>query len=92
MSIMKSLERKVKDIETKEVYQLVEITMNNAKIILRNEQFLTEDSIQKEGKEIARKGILYIENVMKLAKAFKEYAQDIFTNETFANICINDEE
>lgn len=84
LSIMKSLEKKVKDIEEKEVYQLVEITMNNAKNILRNEQFLVEDSIQKEGKEIARKGILYIENVIDMARAFKEYAEDIFADETLA--------
>lgn len=78
LSILKKLERQINDIELKSTYQLVSITLSNAQYILRNEQFLQEDSIQKEGKEIARKGILYMENVQKAAKVFGEYAQSIF--------------
>ena len=70
--------------EQNEAYQLIEITMNSAKSILRNEQFLSEESVQEEGKEIARKGILYMENVVKMADVFKEYAQEVFSEEALA--------
>ena len=49
----------------------------NAEFILKNEQFLEEDSLNKEGKEIARKGILYMENIKKCAKLFEELMHDI---------------
>ncbi len=79
LSILKKLEKGTKAIEEKSVYQLVEITMSNAQYILRNEQFLGNDSLQEEGKEIARKGVLYMDNVIKLSDAFKEYAGEVFT-------------
>ena len=82
-SILKKLNKRIEKIEDSSMYQLVEISMNNAAYILRGEQFLSEDSLQAEGKEIARKGILYMDNVMKAAESFKEYAEEIF-GEKFA--------
>ena len=68
-----------------DVYQLVNMTMSNANYILSNEQFLSEDTLQKEGKEIARKGIIYMENVKKLSDAFEEYATEIFSKRESIN-------
>lgn len=78
LNILNKLEKQIKVVEALSTYQLVAITMNNAHYILRGEQFLQKDSLQEEGKEIARKGILYMENVRKLAVAFQEYAEEIF--------------
>ena len=80
LSIMKKLEKQIKIIEKDEVYQLVVITMTDALYILQNEQYLQEDSLQKEGKEMARKGILYMENVEKCATLFGNYAEEIFSD------------
>ncbi len=78
LSILRRLDKQTKEIEKKDTYQLITLTLNNAKHILMNEQFLQEDTIQKEGKEIARKGILYTETVQNLAKLFEEMATNIF--------------
>lgn len=77
LSVLKKIEKVIKEIEANEVYQLITLTMVNAQYILWNEQFLHEDSVQEEGKEIARKGILYTENVEKMAILFKEYSEEI---------------
>ena len=78
LSVLKGLEKQIGEIEGKSTYQLISITLSNAQYILRNEQFLQEKTMQAEGKEIARKGILYMQNVEKGAKAIGEYAQSIF--------------
>ena len=83
LKIYKKIGNQVQILESNSVYQLVEITMNNAQYILRNEQFLEEDSVQEEGKEIARKGILYMDNVIKMADTFEEYAKEVFLKENF---------
>lgn len=80
LSILRKLEKQIKEVERKSTYQLITITMSNAKYILRNEQFLQEDSVQEEGKEIARKGILYMENAEKLANVFSEFAEEVFAD------------
>lgn len=80
LSILHKLEKQSKELERKSTYQLIAITMSNAESILRNEQFLQENSIQKEGKEIARKGILYMENVEQMAKVFSEFAEEVFSD------------
>lgn len=77
-NILKKLDKAIKNIEKQDVYQLISMTMINAQYILKNEQFMQEDTIQKEGKEIARKGILYMKNVEKLATLFKELSKEIF--------------
>ncbi len=79
-NILKKLNNQIKQIESMDTYQLVSFTMTQAMYILRSEQFLQEDSIQKEGKEIARKGILYVENVEKMADLFEGVAKDTFEN------------
>lgn len=78
LNLLKKIERKMEDIGKRSTYQLVMITMNNAQYILSNEQFLVKDSIREEGKEMARKGILYMKNVADMAKVFQEFAEEIF--------------
>lgn len=79
LSILKKLEKQIKNIEQHEIYDLVAMTMNEAQYILRGEQFLREDTMQAEGKEIARKGILYTESVVRCANIFQNYAEEIFS-------------
>lgn len=86
LNILKKLNKQLKCIEEMEVYQLITITFNRATYILRSEMFLQEDTIQKEGKEMARKGILYLENVEELAKLFEELANDTFKDLNYETI------
>ena len=53
--------------------------MNEAEYILRNEQFIQLDTIEKEGKEIARKGILYAQDIQKIALVLEDFAKQIFS-------------
>lgn len=78
LSILKKIKKANHAIEANEIYQLVASTMVNAQYILWNEQFQHEDSVNEEGKEIARKGILYAENVKKMAELFQEYAEELY--------------
>ena len=57
---MKKIGKAIEKIDAKSAYQLVSITLADAQFILKNEQFLHEDSVQKEGTEIARKGIISV--------------------------------
>lgn len=82
LSLLKKLKKAIKGIEEMPTYQLVKLSLNNAQYILWNEQFMQADSLQKEGKEIARKGILYMENVEKISVLFKQLAEEIFTEES----------
>lgn len=77
LSVLKKIKAVSENMEGEASYQLVSITLMNAQFILKNEQFLEEESLQKEGKEIARKGILYMENVEKCANLFEEMMTDI---------------
>lgn len=82
LSILNKLNKKIKTIDAMPTYQLVKLSLNNAQYILWNEQFMQADSLQKEGKEISRKGILYMENVEKIAELFKQLAEEVFTEES----------
>lgn len=77
LSILKKIRKAINKIEGKDAYQLVSFTLMDAKFILKNEQFIEEDTFQEEGKEIARKGILYMESVGKCARLFEEMMNDI---------------
>lgn len=80
LSVLKKIEKQISNIERRDSYQLVTITLSEAKSILKNEQFLQEDSLNEEGKEIARKGILYMEMVDQCSLLFKEYVEEIYKN------------
>lgn len=85
LSIIKKIKKNRVEIEKICVYQLIHITMVKANYILSCEQNLSEDTLKDEGKEIARKGILYMDNVKKLAHAFEEYALEIYSPENWIN-------
>lgn len=78
LSILKKIKRMVHRIDNLSAYQLVTMTLNEARYILKNEQFLSENTLQKEGKEIARKGILYMDNVEQCALVFKEFTEEAY--------------
>lgn len=80
INLLKKIEKLSTAMEQKSEYQLVAITLSNAQYIMGNEQFLSEDTMQKEGKEIARKGILYMKNVNEMADLFREIAESEFTD------------
>jgi len=77
-SIIKKLDKTLRNIEKQMVYQLIIMTMTEAQVILKSEQFQQEETIQEEGKEIARKGILYMECIEKMSLLFKEVSKEIF--------------
>ncbi len=75
-SLLKKIEKSIKQIEKNEMHQLIDATMINARYILAREQFLYRDSLQEEGKELARQGLIYTENMAKIAILFKEYLEE----------------
>ena len=83
LNVLKKIEKTVTDIEQSPAYELVEMTLLNAQFILKNEQFLAEDSLQAEGREIARKGILYTESIKKCADLFENMMKDILEEKRY---------
>ncbi len=83
VAILRKIERLIASIEGENAYDLVEKTLMKAQFILKNEQFLKEDSIQEEGKEIARKGMLYMKNVKRCAELFDEMMKDILEKKRY---------
>lgn len=90
--IYEKIKKLTRAIEMVTTYQLIAITMNRAQYILLSEQFVEEDSLQEEGKEIARKGILYMENVADMAELFQEYAEEVFGKEFMEQFGVAEEE
>lgn len=80
LNLLKKLDKQVKKIEADEMYQFVSLTLNEAQYIIKNEQLLSYDSIQEEGKEIARKGVLYMNSVAQCAEIFREYADSVLAD------------
>ncbi len=80
LNLLKKIKKISTAMEKASTYQLVAITLSNAQYIMGNEEFMSEDTMQKEGKEIARKGILYTKNVIEMAELFREMAEDIFAD------------
>lgn len=79
LHLLKRLKKLSTDMDASSTYQLIAITLSSAQYIMGNEQFVVEDTIQEEGKEIARKGVLYTENVMKMADLFRKMAEEEFS-------------
>lgn len=77
LNLLKKLDKQIKKIELQEVYDLVQDVMSEAHYILKNEQFMEYGTIKEEGKEVARKGILYMELVEECAGIFREYLDDL---------------
>lgn len=78
LSVLKKIEKNVKEIENTDMYQLASITLSEANYIISSEQFFYENSMAAEGKEIARKGILYMGMVDECGRIFQQYAEEIY--------------
>lgn len=85
-SLLKRLKKQISKIENDEIYQLVVITLNTANYIIKNEQFIEYDSVREEGKEIARKGILYMDTVSECALLYENYAKEVFLEKSLREI------
>ena len=71
--IIRKLDSILQEIEKQAIYDLVKDTLSDAQYILKNEQYLEYGTVQEEGMEISRKGILYMNNIQECAKIFAEY-------------------
>lgn len=80
LSLVKKLDIIDKKIEKIDMYDMIKDTMSDAQYILKAEQYIEYDNIQEEGIEMARKGMLYMKNVAKCSKLFKEYCEDVNKN------------
>ena len=81
LSILKKLNKLLNNIEEQAVYDLVRDALPDAQYILMNEQYLEYGTLQEEGKEIARKGKLYMDTIAECSEIFKNYYGEINTQE-----------
>ncbi len=83
VSVLKKIEKMVKKIESNvAVYQLVNETMVGQRYVLLSEQFEHKDSVQAEGKEMAREGMIYTKYISELASLFGEYMKELREKES----------
>mgnify|MGYP006945849488 CR=1 FL=1 len=76
---VKNNKKQIKTIENDDMYQLVTMTMPSALKIMRDEEFEHLNTLQEEGKEIARKGKLYTNLVTEGAGLLKTESEQIFS-------------
>lgn len=77
LSVLKKIKKMVKRIEANSVYQLVNETMVGARYVLLTEQFVHENTVQAEGKEMAREGMIYTKYVHEMAELFGKYMEEL---------------
>ena len=68
---MTKIKKLNKDVLRSPLYQLIDDTLIDASIILRKELLVEEDSLLDEAKELARKGLLYMDLVDQCATLFE---------------------
>ena len=78
LKTLRKIKKQIANIEKNDMYQLVTMTMPAAAKIMRDEEFERLDSLQEEGKEIARKGKLYTELVGEAADLLRCESEHIF--------------
>lgn len=76
LKLLKKIKRNRKQIEKNENYQIIAETMVNAEQIIRTSQYFYNESIEEEGLELARQGILYMELLQEYAKVIEELAKE----------------
>lgn len=75
--ILKKIKKMTKKIEGDSIYyEPIQETLVLANYIVKSEQFDTMKTIQEEGKEIARQGIIYTDMVKQCAELFEEYTKE----------------
>lgn len=77
ISLLKKLEKIVDKIEKIDMYDMIKETLSDAQYILKEAQYIEYENVQEEGIEMARKGILYMDNVGKCSRLFKEYCEEV---------------
>ena len=76
LSLLNRIKRTTATIEGHELYGIISNSLPVAEYMINSEQFLEEDSIQAEGLEIARKGIMYTELVDQCIGVFIPLAEE----------------
>lgn len=75
--ISKKIKKMTKKIEGDSIYyEPIQETLVLANYIVKSEQFDTMKTMQEEGKEIARQGIIYTDMVKQCAELFEEYTKE----------------
>lgn len=78
LNTLKKIKKQTVKIEREPMYQLIQFSMNQAQYIMAQEGYMHEDTAAAEGKEIARKGILYTQSVKECAQLLEEYAKEVY--------------
>ncbi len=78
LSILKKIEKSIPEIEKMPMYQLATMSLSDAEYVISREQFFYGKSVSEEGKEIARKGLLYMGLVEQCGDLFQKYAEEVF--------------
>ncbi len=76
--ILRKIGRQISRVERSVIYQLAASTLMEAHYAIESEQFFHEKTVAAEGKEIARKGILYMEMMQECGRIFGEYTGEIY--------------
>lgn len=71
LKLLTKIKKLNKDVLRSPLYQLIDDTLIDASIILRKELLVEEDSLLDEAKELARKGLLYMDLVDQCATLFE---------------------
>ena len=75
--ILKKIKKMTKKIEGDSIYyEPIQETLVLANYIVKSEQFDTMKTMQEEGKERARQGIIYTDMVKQCAELFEEYTKE----------------
>ena len=75
--IIKKIKKMTKKIEGDSIYyEPIQETLVLANYIVQSEQFDTMKTMQEEGKEIARQGVIYTDMVKQCAELFEEYTKE----------------
>ncbi len=80
LSILKKIKKQVSGIRKNVIYQLAASTLTEAHYAIQSEEFFHEKTVRAEGKEIARKGTLYMDMMAECGKIFQEYSKDLFSD------------
>lgn len=78
VNTLKRIEKGIQKLESLLLYQIVDVSLSDVKYIIKREEFMHESSLSKEGKEIARKGILYMKLVGQCGEVFQQYVQEVY--------------
>lgn len=78
LSVLKKIEKEQNDLGNVGVYDLISYTLVAAQVLMRMENLNTYKTIQEEGKEIAKKGILYMQLVEECATLFEEVSKEYY--------------